>query len=147
MYFDVTPNRKRLQTLQNKGLRCALNKDIETSSNDLHKDANLLKLNFRREQHLLNFMFDQAQIPSLLKSKSGLTVRTRASNKKLLKIKRPYTEKFKKSLAYQGPKKWNALPETFQHTLTKATNKTMVYTLVKSKSDKINSGAVELNAE
>ena len=38
-----TINRKRLQTLQNKGLRCALNKGLETSTTDLHAEAKLLK--------------------------------------------------------------------------------------------------------
>ena len=37
-------NRKRLQVLQNKGLRCALNKGLETSSKDLHTEAKLLRL-------------------------------------------------------------------------------------------------------
>ena len=34
-------NRKRLQILQNKGLRCALNKGLDTSNIELHKEANL----------------------------------------------------------------------------------------------------------
>ena len=34
---------------------------------------------------------------------------TRSSAKKQLKIVRPRTEKFKKSLSYRGPKKWNNL--------------------------------------
>ena len=42
-------NRKKLQVLQNKGLRCALNKGIETSMDELHSEANLLKLRYRRE--------------------------------------------------------------------------------------------------
>ena len=37
-------NRKRLQTLQNKSLRCALNKGFDTSSVELHTEAKLLKL-------------------------------------------------------------------------------------------------------
>ena len=45
-------NRKRMQILQNKGLRCALNKDLETSTADLHREAKLLKLKFRKEQKL-----------------------------------------------------------------------------------------------
>ena len=36
-------NRKKLQILQNKGLRCALNRDIETSIDDLHSEAELLR--------------------------------------------------------------------------------------------------------
>ena len=55
-------DRKRLQILQNKGLRCALNLDIDTSRDDLHIEANLLRLKFRREQHILNHMFDVAQV-------------------------------------------------------------------------------------
>ena len=47
-------NRKRLQTLQNKGLRYALNKGLEASTDEVHMEANLLKLKFRREKHLLN---------------------------------------------------------------------------------------------
>ena len=44
VFFHATTalNRKRLQILQNEGLRCALNKDIETGKADLHKEANLL---------------------------------------------------------------------------------------------------------
>ena len=37
-------NRKGLQILQNKGLRCALNKGFESSTDELHSEANLLKL-------------------------------------------------------------------------------------------------------
>ena len=49
-------NRKRLQILQKKGLRCALNKDIDFSINDLHSEV-LLKLKYRKEKHLLNYMY------------------------------------------------------------------------------------------
>ena len=52
-------NRKHVQVLQNKGLRCALGKALETSNLDLHREANLLKLKYRREQHLLNFMYEK----------------------------------------------------------------------------------------
>ena len=91
-------NRKRLQILQNKGLRCALNKGMEAGSEELHSEANLLKLKYRREQHIL-------------------TIRTRSQKKTLLKIKRPYTEKYKNSLSYKGPKKWNSLPIELHLTL------------------------------
>ena len=119
-------NRKRLQILQNKGLRCALNKDISTSSDDLHAEASLLKLKYRREQHILNFMYDIAQDPSSRKSKSKLSVKTRSSDKVLLKTKRPRTEKFKKSLAYKGPKIWNNLPANYHSKTNKATYKHMI---------------------
>ena len=81
-------NRKKLQTLQNKGLQCALNKGLETSSDDLHQEAKLLKLQYRREHHLLNFMFDWAKDPKMLKSRRSVGVSTRSSLKKSLRVKK-----------------------------------------------------------
>ena len=107
-------NKRKLQVLQNKGLRCALNLDRNTSTEELHKEAGLMKLKFRREQHLLNYMFDQAMVESNLRTRKRVGVTTRSSKKNLLKTKRPKTDKFKKSLTYCGPKKWNLLPESIQ---------------------------------
>ena len=53
-------NKKRLQILQNKGLRCALKSDKYASSALLHSEAKLLKLKHRREIHLLNYMYDMS---------------------------------------------------------------------------------------
>ena len=123
-------NRKRLQVLQNKGLRCALNQDQESNVRDLHRDANLLKLKYRREQNILNYMYDSTQITGNLKAKSKCSVRTRTSRKLLLKIKRPHTEKFRKSLAYRGPKMWNDLSEEFHRTPSKLRFKMMISDLI-----------------
>ena len=131
-------NRKKLQTLQNKGLRCALNKGIEYSSIELHNEANLLKLVYRWEQHLLNFMYDYAQQAVNCRLSPSMSIKTRSQNKKLLKVKRPYSEKFKKSLAYFGPKKWNLLPESFGHSISKVTFKNLVEGWVKNKSEASN---------
>ena len=119
-------NKKRLQILQNKGLRCALNKGIETSTDELHEKAKLLRLKYRREQHLMSFLYDQSKVPALLKLKVENMVTTRWSRKRLMKIKKPRTEKFKKSLAYVGPKRWNNLPETFHQGQIKSSFKLLV---------------------
>ena len=37
-------------------------------------------------------------------------VQTRSQKKKLMKIKKTHTERFKRTLAYRGPKRWNGLP-------------------------------------
>ena len=103
-------NRKKLQVLQNKGLRCVFKVDTDVSTDDLHTEANLLKLSYRREQHTLNFMYDSSKKADNLTSRVADMVVTRSQKKKTLKVKRPRTEKFKKSLAYKGPSKWNALP-------------------------------------
>ena len=107
-------NRKRLQILQNKGLRCALGKDRDFSVSELHQEAKLLKLKYRRDLHLLSYMFDRAQYHVNLQYRGDSGVKTRSHNKKLLKVRKPNTEKFKKSLTYRGPKKWNALPKELQ---------------------------------
>ena len=107
---------------------------MDSGTEDLHKEANLLKLHYRREQHVLNHVFDNARVDSNLKIKSNLTVKTRSSNKILMKVKRPCTEKFKRSLAYVGPQKWNALPERFHHTQSKVAYKTLVRNWVNTKA-------------
>ena len=85
--------------------------------------TNLFKLKFRREQHMLNFMYDVAQDKSNRKLTTKLSVRTRSSKNILLKVKLPRTEKYKKSLAYLGPKKWNDLSEDFHSMPSKASYK------------------------
>ena len=119
-------NKKRLQILQNKGLRCALNKGIETSTDELHEKAKLLRLKYRREQHLMSFLYDQSKVPALLKLKVENMVTTRWSRKPLMKIKKTRTEKFKKSLAYVGPKRWINLPKTCHQGQTKSSFKLLV---------------------
>ena len=50
MFATSVANRRKLQTFQNKGLRCALNKGIDAASCDeLHVEDSLLKLKYRRE--------------------------------------------------------------------------------------------------
>ena len=127
-------NRRRLQILQNKGLRCALNKGIESSNNDIHYEARLHKLKYRREQHVLNYMYDLSLDDKLLRPRPKEGVQVRSHNKRLMKLKRPKTERFKRSLAYVGPTKWNALPQQFHHTQHKEAYKTLVSNLISQKA-------------
>ena len=77
-------NRKRLQILQNKGLRCALNVGSEMSMDELHVEANLLKLKHRRELPTLNVMYGEANNDvNLVRRVKGITV-TRSQSKKCL---------------------------------------------------------------
>ena len=127
-------NRKRLQVLQNKGLRCALNVGIEMSTDDLHAEANLLKLKHRRELHILNYMYGEANNATNLAHRAQNDAVTRSQSKKLVKVRRPKTEKFKKSLAYKGPKKWNSLPDELHHTLDKGHYKRLARNWVSQKA-------------
>ena len=108
--------RKKLQTLQNKALRCALGKEKIVSSDLLHTEAHLLKLQTRRHVHILLHMYQLSQLPNfkLWKTHKTTGVKTRSSKKKLITLRRPTNEKYKKSITYQGPKLWNSLPGCLQ---------------------------------
>ena len=131
-------NRKKLQVLQNKCLRCALNKGIETSSEELHEEASLLKLKYRREEHILNFMYDWSLDVKKLKAKRVEGVNTRSSSKKLLRTKKPITERFKRSLSYFGPRKWNALSSELQLAPNKGNFKSLIRNWVRGKAKGLN---------
>ena len=79
-------------------------------------------------------MYDFAKDEENHKSQSKLNVKTRSSNKLLLRIKRPHTEKFKKSLAYRNPKKWNGLTEKFHSTHSKSKYKSLVMSWIEAKA-------------
>ena len=123
-----------IQVLQNKGLRCALNKDIETSIDDLHREADLLRLKYRREKHLLSFMYDMSRQKKNVKCNKRLGVVTRSQGRKLLRLPRPKTEKLKKSLTYRGPKKWNILPGEIQNLDSRTEFKSKVQIYVEQKA-------------
>ena len=112
-------NKKKLQVLQNKGLRCALIREKDSNRDELHEEAKILRLKHRRNMHLLSYMYDVSHTEKhkLRHQKEG--VQTRTQYKKLFKIRKPVTEKFKKSLAYRGPKRWNDLPEELHHLNTR----------------------------
>ena len=55
-------------------------------------------------------MFDMSSIDENVKKKTGEGVVMHAQSFKSLKVAKPRTERFKKSLTYRGPKKWNNLP-------------------------------------
>ena len=136
LYTGMTKaNKKKLQILQNKGLRCAMSKDRYYGTDELHVEGKLLKLKHRREEHLLSFMYDQSKIPGNLKKKKTEGVSTRSSSKILMKTRKPLTERYKKSLAYQGPKKWNALPELIQKVPTKGIFKLQISNWTKKKRE------------
>ena len=142
LYAATVKNRKRLQVIQNKGLRCALGLGFETSTEELHSEAGLLMLKYRRELHLFNFMYDFANIQGNLVVRAKNKPVTRSQNKKLLKIRRPKTERFKTSLAYNGPNKWNSLPLDLHQTEDKWAFKKMARKRVTLKAITALSGQV-----
>ena len=130
-------NRKKLQVLQNKGLRCALNIGTEVSTDDLHNEANLLKLQHRRELQILNFMYGVSDNNENRVTRADNVPVTRSQKKKVLKVRRPKTEKFKNSLAYLGPIKWNALPLDSHQSADKSDYKKLARNWVSQKALKL----------
>ena len=59
---------------------------------------------------MLNYMFDMSQIGVNIVKLEEEGVKTRSQHKTLFRIRKPKTEKFKKSRAYRGPSRCNELP-------------------------------------
>ena len=112
-------NRDKLQSLQDKALRIASRSDKNADMQLIHNQNNLLHLESRREHHLLQFMYNRKSDVIQKKVAPRKGIRTRASSKLNFMVRSPKTEKFKRCVAYLGPKKWNLLPGTLQ----KADNK------------------------
>ena len=110
-------NRKKLQVLQNKALKCALRKEQRYDTIALHNEAKLQPLRIRRKQHLLLHMFQLTKLPNYSGWRARTTtIKTRSSIKKQMKIRKPNLDKFLRSVTYQGPKQWNRLPVGLQKT-------------------------------
>ena len=67
--------RKKLLILQNKALKCALLKYKLCNMDELHEEANLLKLKDRRHMHVLLHLYELAQMPNFKLWKSQSTRR------------------------------------------------------------------------
>ena len=106
-------NRRKLQTLQNRALKVIHQVDRYYETDPIHDESNLLKLKYRREQHLLQFMYTKRDDQFLRRPRpTGVT--TRAGTKCNFQLRKPKTEKYKRCFSYVGPKKWNRLPPSAQ---------------------------------
>ena len=114
LYSATKASRKKIQTLQNKALRIALKKDNTYGTDDLHKKAKLQKLKIRRRIHLLLHMYQYSQLSNFNGWKKRTGIRARSSHTKTMLLKKQNIGRFKKSVEYQGPKYWNALPKNIQ---------------------------------
>ena len=97
----------KLQRLQNKGLKLCMGYDRRHNTDDLHREAKCPKLESRRSAHINNFMFNRIDRSDLVDNRP---IRTRAHDAPLFRVDIPKNETFKRSVAYAGSTKWNALP-------------------------------------
>ena len=107
--------KKKIQTLQNKALKCARGKDKRYDTQLLHKEASIATLRDRRKLHLLQHMYQISTHKNFLGwRRRTSTIVTRQNKKKLMKVAKPNSTRYHKSTAYQGPLLWNTLPLEIQ---------------------------------
>ena len=99
-------NLDKIQKLQNHALKLCHNLDIRTSTNHIHKISNLNILSERRDQHLLNYLFDRSQMTKFIeKTKPG--VQTRSITSKKLAVSNFKIKLAQKAISHHGSILWN----------------------------------------
>ena len=118
MTVASTENRDKLQVLQKRALRTVFQVDRYQSTELLHNDAKLLRLKYRRETHVLQFMYIKSKDANFCKKsarrKSRVGVKTRFQRKNNFTLGKPSRVKFIRSISYKGLKMWNSLPREIQ---------------------------------
>ena len=105
----------KLQVVQNKACRLILRARRLTSTDEMHKNLNLMRLEPRREFHLqcichTNIYHDEYACLSRYFEPVGLNRRTtRAANNKDMKIPNIKSTKGRMAFRYKGPVAWNKL--------------------------------------
>lgn len=101
---------ERLQKLVNKSLRICFYGARDANVVDMHLKARILPLKVRRNIALMKIMYGR-----ILNERNSISVnksctRTRGSIYPRLEIPFPKSESFRRSVTYQGPARWLALP-------------------------------------
>ena len=98
----------KLQKLQNWGLRIVYcDRNPKLGEDDMHMEANLTKLKYRRIQHLVGLMYHRSKCHHYLDNRD---VRTRQFDKVKFKVITPVVKKAFRSPNYLGAQLWNMLP-------------------------------------
>ena len=100
-------NLKRIQRLQNRGLRIALKRNFYAPVSRMHIDANILPVEYRVNLAIGKLMFTMKNSCNLLDMRQ---LSTRLHDEITYNVPFPNTERFKKSIVYRGPIVWNSLP-------------------------------------
>ena len=121
IFLNLAPKTQlnKLQVLQNRALRICHQtfiQDRQPSTLELHVNRNLLKLDKRRELHMLNLMHNRVyRDPKSPRAANRPTMQTRIHDAPVLPITRPNSEKFRKGPMYAGGLLWNALPNDIRN--------------------------------
>lgn len=99
---------KKLQTLQNNGIRCVFNLPKRCNVDDLHVRLNTLHIERRMQLTVLIHMYNKS-LDMPIPTPHGNGIYTRSSNKILFSLPRPNIDRYRKSFAYMGAVDWNNL--------------------------------------
>lgn len=100
----------RLQKLVNRSLRICLHESRDANVVRMHLNVKILPLKIRRNIALMKLMFGRIISKKFDIQAETHKVGTRGNKYVKLNIPFPKTEFFRKSLTYQGPARWLALP-------------------------------------
>lgn len=98
---------QKLQKLQNKSLRICCLSDRYTSNLVLHRQANVLPLQLRAKLELYKLMH---RVSRKQPDTNDSLINTRAQSAFPIGLVAPKSEKFFRSISYQGPRLWSELP-------------------------------------
>ena len=133
IYANATQkNLKKLQTLQNQALKTCLNANKFTSTNTIHKTANLNTLEDRRNKATIKFMFKRTKNEKFI-DQPTYNITTRMNNVPKLKVPTFRSEVAKKSLIYRGSILWNNLDYNLKEILDYKQFTNKVNTIFKNK--------------
>lgn len=106
-YSFSKKDQSRLQVIQNKCIRTIYQLPRRTNVDAHHVYMGILHVDNRRYLHLMKYCFyETLDIHNL---QDHAAIMTRQTDKILLKVEHPYSEKFKRSFVYRGPVLWNSL--------------------------------------
>ena len=98
----------KLQKLQNWGLRIVYyDRDPKLDVDEMHSEANIMKLKYRRIHHLVNIMYHRSKHDHYLDKR---VMPTRQFAKVKFKVINPVVRKAFKSPNYLGAQLWDMLP-------------------------------------
>ena len=95
----------KLQTLQNRGLRIVYNMQFHVPVISLHEMCDIAKLTWRRNMHLLLYMYKQKNNMNIVNSR---LINTRLHDALVFANNKPNIEKYKNNVLYKGPVLWNS---------------------------------------
>ena len=120
--YNIKYNNKRLQSLQTQGLYIVYNQhslsyQLRTSTEILHREAQLFRLAHRRRLHLLSYAYSLTADNTLLDHRD---IHTRNHEAILFKVKKPDHYKCYQDPMFRAMSEWNGLDVETRNIVTKS---------------------------